>query len=361
MNKILNVLFTNEKCTVTARSKQSINKKHIQITISYDESTWEISSIFIRSVGFDDEIYQNQDIIPDNIELALQNIPSDHSRSSLKHKFLNQLKYSGDEGVLTKEYKQYNTDMESGFLAGLGTYCTFLYLLNNGLIDSEIPFPMTFPYRSNHLDSLNNNAFSVLSSPLMAFTKLASGPALHMGIFIQTFINSWGFMFVEGNPQVNENKILPELLNSMLDILLITREECNKLKTEVEDMKKMMNEMWSSTKDIETRYMNIMDSITDIQHSVDNKNIKNENRRKYIARKNMRDDKKFALLGISEKTQDNSSKIIQTNGKIDIDELSKTKYHVADGSVVQKLVSVNTDGDFSSNFKSTQPTLVAWR
>lgn len=115
---------------------------------------------------------------------------------------------SSDEiAIIVKEYTKYvdsNGVLIDVFIAGIGAYLGFLLLNENGAFTNQMPFQfgVLHPVRSGM--TLTRNMFEYLSLPLTALIRSGQGILLQLVLFIQSFINLWEPLFLDG-PILNTN------------------------------------------------------------------------------------------------------------------------------------------------------------
>lgn len=131
---------------------------------------------------------------------------------------------SDDKLVIEAEYKKYEIDdIVFGFVASLGVYIGFILLNSISVFTNQLPIQFTLPY-DNPGSCISKNVFHYLSLPMIALSKIVSltgsdsfyGTLLQLTLFIQTFMNIWEPVFVEGPfiPCFMETKMCIQTLNS---------------------------------------------------------------------------------------------------------------------------------------------------
>lgn len=121
--------------------------------------------------------------------------------------------------IISKEYTKYMHDgsVLDGFIAGIGAYIAFLLLNENGIFMNQMPFQFTLPYTVRSGVIFNRNVFQHLSLPLMSLSKISQDILFQLVVFIQSFINMWEPLFVNG-PNIgtlNEARMAMEIISGL--------------------------------------------------------------------------------------------------------------------------------------------------
>lgn len=108
---------------------------------------------------------------------------------------------SPDEvSIVIKEYTKCITDggVLDGFIAGIGAYMAFLLLNENGVFANQMPFQFSVIHTVRSGLSLTRNMFQYLGLVLISLSRAAQGILLQLITFIQSFINIWEPLFIDG-------------------------------------------------------------------------------------------------------------------------------------------------------------------
>jgi hypothetical protein len=108
--------------------------------------------------------------------------------------------------IIMKEYTKYITDgvILDGFIAGIAAYMALLLLNENGVFTNNMPFQFNVLHTVRSGLILTRNMFRYLSLPLMALSRVANGMLLQLVSFVQSFINMWEPIFLDG-PLIDAN------------------------------------------------------------------------------------------------------------------------------------------------------------
>lgn len=124
-----------------------------------------------------------------------------------------------DVNIIVKEYSKYIQDgvVLDGFMAGLCSYLTFLFLNENGTFVKTLPFQFSCPTSVMSGNIVNHNMFQYMSLPLISLTKTSTGIILQITTFVQSFINMWDPLFTTGPiiGTVNETKMCIEIVTAL--------------------------------------------------------------------------------------------------------------------------------------------------
>lgn len=106
--------------------------------------------------------------------------------------------------IIIKEYTRYipNGVVLDGFIAGIGAYLAFLLLNENGNFMNQFPFQFGTLYTVESGMTMTRNMFNYISLVLTSLARIANGITLQLVSFIQTFINLWEPLFLDG-PQID--------------------------------------------------------------------------------------------------------------------------------------------------------------
>jgi hypothetical protein len=107
---------------------------------------------------------------------------------------------SDDVSVIIKEYTKYINGglIIDGFVAGIASYLAFLLLNENSVFVNQMPFQFCAPFNIDSCNSVNRNMFQYISFPLTSLCKISHNILLQLVLFIQSFINIWDPLFIDG-------------------------------------------------------------------------------------------------------------------------------------------------------------------
>jgi hypothetical protein len=122
-----------------------------------------------------------------------------------------------EASIIMKEYTKYIEDgtILDGLIAGVGAYMAFLLLNENGIFTNQMPFQFGAPYMVQSGNVVNRNMFQHLSLPFMSLSKVSQNMLLQLVLFIQSFINMWEPLFLDG-PNIgvtNESRLCMEIIS----------------------------------------------------------------------------------------------------------------------------------------------------
>jgi len=102
--------------------------------------------------------------------------------------------------VVVNEYTKYITDgyVLDGFIGGIGAYMAFLVLNDNGVFANQMPFQFRVVNNIESGLSVTSNMFQYLSIALTSLCLVSEGILSQLVKFVQTFINLWEPLFVNG-------------------------------------------------------------------------------------------------------------------------------------------------------------------
>jgi hypothetical protein len=105
-----------------------------------------------------------------------------------------------DVSIIVNEYTKYieNGFVLDGLISGIAAYLTFISLHSNSIFVDQLPFHFNIPSNTNICDNLNRNMFRHLSLPIMSLAKISTGVLKQLTLFIQSFINIWEPLFIQG-------------------------------------------------------------------------------------------------------------------------------------------------------------------
>lgn len=167
--------------------------------------------------------------------------------------------------VISKEYTKYIQDgsVLDGLIAGIGAYMAFLILNENGIFMNQMPFQFTMPYTVRSGVIFNRNIFQHLSLPLLSLSKISQDILFQLVVFIQSFINMWEPLFVNG-PNIgtlDEARMAMELISGLSQYVAGSLAETRTLN---ESLSKQI-------KSIESRLqLHVEDSLVKIRREVNN-------------------------------------------------------------------------------------------
>lgn len=187
--------------------------------------------------------------------------------------------------VITKEYSKYietkpNTNKHqedplglrsfnsfgillNGFISGIAAYIVFLLLNENSAFINQLSFQISTPSPLNSGTIFNRHMFQYLSLPFTALSKVSHGLLLQLVVFIQSFINIWEPVFIEGPSiePINEARIAIEVLGGF----------SNYVTGEVARANSQREAVLASINSVETRLQTtINDSLTKLRREINN-------------------------------------------------------------------------------------------
>jgi hypothetical protein len=201
-----NKVCTDEHCYLKLRITPTKNGKDIQsIDIYYSDPNSVPSHI---NEKIDDEFtfrslfYSTGDIgesLLERIVTYMRSLPPD------------------EVSVIIKEYEKYieNGVILDGLIAGIAAYMAFLFLNENSVFMNQMPFQFGSPWMVNSGNIVNRNMFQYLSLPLTSLAKVSHDVLLQLILFIQSFINIWDPLFIDG-PVIgssNEARLCVEIIS----------------------------------------------------------------------------------------------------------------------------------------------------
>lgn len=192
--------------------------------------------------------------------------------------------------IIVKEYSKYiqNGVILDGFIAGIGAYIGFLLLNENGIFVNQMPFQFSLPYTVRSGMIVNRNIFQHLSLPLISLSKISCDILSQLVIFIQSFINIWEPLFVDG-PTIgtsNEARMSMEIISGFSQYVAGSLAETRSLS----------NSISKEIKDIESRLQSyIDDSLVKMKREINNliietRNTTNESTKHLTSKLNLLDD-----------------------------------------------------------------------
>lgn len=141
--------------------------------------------------------------------------------------------------IISKEYERYinNGAVIDGFISGIGAYLAFLLLNENGAFMNQFPFQFGALYTVRSGMTLTRNMFDYLSLVLTSLTRTTNEITLQLVTFIQTFINLWEPMFLDG-PHINPShqaRLAIEVISGYSNNITIQIEKLNNVERRLQE------------------------------------------------------------------------------------------------------------------------------
>jgi hypothetical protein len=219
------VYFTQDSTSINSKIS---SKSSLKIQIIPTEDKTEINSIKISYFNGISQI--NEEIDDANIFSALT-CSLNGIGDTLVEKitsYMNNLE-EDEICVIIKEYSKYINDgvLFDALVAGIGSYLALLVLIENGAFVGQFPFEFSVPCSVCSGNTINGNMFKYMSLPLISLRKLSQGVLLQLVIFVESFINIWSPLFLEG-PSIstmNESKVCLEIISGFSQHILSQKTE----------------------------------------------------------------------------------------------------------------------------------------